>query len=187
MTVFFINPFLGVADGDFESIATVTVGSGGAANADFQDIPATYQHLQLRITARTERTNAFDGLHIRANNDSTGNYPFHYLYGTGASVTASGSTASTSFGLQVQRLPGDSATASIFGGVVVDILDYASTSKNKTIRYLGGVDQNGSGEVFIGSAVWLSTSAIDRLTVLSLNGVDLAQHSTVALYGIKAP
>jgi hypothetical protein len=35
--------------GDFESIATVTVGGGGAANVEFTSIPATYTHLQLRI------------------------------------------------------------------------------------------------------------------------------------------
>jgi hypothetical protein len=39
------------AVGDYESIATVTVGSGGAANVEFTSIPATYTHLQLRLLA----------------------------------------------------------------------------------------------------------------------------------------
>jgi hypothetical protein len=36
------------AVGDFESIATVSVGSGGAADVEFTSIPATYTHLQIR-------------------------------------------------------------------------------------------------------------------------------------------
>ena len=33
----------------YESIATVTVGSGGTSEINFTSIPATYTHLQLRI------------------------------------------------------------------------------------------------------------------------------------------
>ena len=46
--MFFINPFIFAAGGDFESIATVTVGGGGAASIEFTSIPGTYQHLQIR-------------------------------------------------------------------------------------------------------------------------------------------
>jgi hypothetical protein len=37
---------LTAAAGDFESIATVTVGSGGSAVISFTSIPSTYAHLQ---------------------------------------------------------------------------------------------------------------------------------------------
>ena len=36
----------------YESIATVTVGSGGAANVEFTSIPGTYTHLQIRMLGR---------------------------------------------------------------------------------------------------------------------------------------
>ncbi len=39
--MFFINPFIYAGGGDFESIATVTVGSGGAASIEFASIPST--------------------------------------------------------------------------------------------------------------------------------------------------
>ncbi|NCU72421.1 MAG: hypothetical protein EBY66_05360 [Candidatus Fonsibacter lacus] len=35
--------------GSYESIATVTVGSGGSSYIEFTSIPATYSHLQIRI------------------------------------------------------------------------------------------------------------------------------------------
>ena len=38
---------------DFESIATVSVGSGGAANVEFTSIPATFTHLQIRAILKT--------------------------------------------------------------------------------------------------------------------------------------
>lgn len=33
---------------DYDSIATTTVGAGGAASITFSSIPSTYQHLQIR-------------------------------------------------------------------------------------------------------------------------------------------
>jgi len=42
----------------YESIASVTVGSGGAANVEFTSIPATYTHLQIRGIARSGRTDS---------------------------------------------------------------------------------------------------------------------------------
>ena len=35
----------------YESIATVTVGSGGSSSLTFSSIPATYTHLQIRYMA----------------------------------------------------------------------------------------------------------------------------------------
>jgi hypothetical protein len=33
----------------------------------------------------------------------------------------------------------------VFGVAIIDILDYANTSKNKTVRALSGEDENGAG------------------------------------------
>lgn len=68
--------------------------------------------------------------------------------------------------------------------VVVDILDYANTNKNKTIRVLAGVDNNGSGEVALNSGLWPSTSALNTIKILTTSG-NLNQYSSFALYGIK--
>jgi hypothetical protein len=60
---------LTAAVGDFESIATVTVGGGGAATVEFTSIPATYTHLQLRYIAQ------------KTSNGSNYNvYPFQWRY-----------------------------------------------------------------------------------------------------------
>jgi hypothetical protein len=45
---------------DFESIATVTVGGGGASSISFTSIPATYKHLQLEIYGKNNRGTVTD-------------------------------------------------------------------------------------------------------------------------------
>jgi hypothetical protein len=184
--MFFINPFIyGGAGGDFESIATVTVGSGGAANVEFTSIPSTYQHLQIRAVFRSARSEAFDAnLYMQVNGDTGNNYNAHDLTGSGSSASASsggtGAQASIGYG------PTNGRTASAFGGIVLDILDYGSTTKNKTMRSLSGYDANGTGIVALSSGLWMSTSAVTSLKFFIFS-YNLVQHSTFALYGVKAP
>ena len=73
--------------------------------------------------------------------------------------------------------------ANIFGTGIIDILDYADTSKYKTVRTLFGYDANGSGYIAFSSNLWQSTSAITSITMTPVNGI--AEYSSFALYGIK--
>jgi hypothetical protein len=169
----------GVAN-SYESIATVTVGSGGSSSVTFSSIPSTYQHLQIRgITKSTASSQDF--LYLRVNSDTGTNYSSHRIQGDGASATASG------FATQDQCWFGFAAGTSntnIFGATVLDILDYANTNKNKTMRGLHGVDYNGSGIVYGPfSNAWYSTSAITSITIYGASNI--GQYSSFALYGIK--
>ena len=83
------------AAGDFESIATVSVGSGGAANVEFTNIPNTYSHLQIRASYLCSSNN---NPYIRAGGssiDTAGNYSWHHLYGDGSSALNNGSGSQT--------------------------------------------------------------------------------------------
>lgn len=174
------------AAGDFESIATVTVGGGGAANAEFTSIPATFTHLQIRYIARAASGgSAFDPNFIRFNSDTASNYAYHYLTGNGSTAAAgAGSTQTSTWG---GLWPYDAATASAYGAGVIDILDYANTNKYKTLRTLSGVDTNGSGESFYNSGLWMSTSAITSIRITPATGsVNFKQYSHFALYGIRS-
>ena len=188
--MFFINPFIyGGAGGDFESIATVTVGSGGATDVTFSDIPGTYQHLQLRAIVReTNRSDMNSDLALQFNGNSTAaDYAIHYLIGNGTAAVA-GSETSRGNVAAYRAMTADNATASVFGAAVVDILDYASTSKNKVIRSFQGHDRNGAGIGGLSSGVWLSTNAITSIKLFShYSPGKLAQYSHLALYGVKAP
>ena len=169
--------------GAYESIATVTVGSGGASSIEFTSIPGTYQHLQIRYVLRSNRSNALDNVKIEANGDTASNYTRHLLRGDGSSAGAFGEGSTV---MNYQYATGANATSSVFGVGVVDLLDYASTSKTKTVRAFTGYDNNGSGIAALSSGLWNSTSAITSLKLVP-EGTAWVQHSTAALYGIKAP
>ena len=177
----------GVSTTSFESIATVTVGSGGATSAEFTSIPATYSHLQVRLLGRDTRNASGDNFSIQFNSDTNAaNYvSYHWILGDGSTVSA-GVVAG---GVQGQIVIGEVSTAqtsaNIFSAGVFDILDYANTNKYKTVRNLNGLDKNGSGALTFSSGLWMSTNAITNIKIFGNNG-NWAQYSHFALYGIKA-
>lgn len=174
----------GATIGDYESIATVSVGVGGTATVSFTSIPSTYSHLQIRGIARENRAIVTGGtMKMTFNSDTAANYSVHTLYGDGAAA-ASQATANTAYS-QVGYATGTSALTNNFGAFVTDILDYANTSKYKTVRTLGGGDNNGAGEMDFGSSNWRSTSAISRIDITGSTGANILQYSSFALYGIK--
>ena len=177
-----ISGHLWAPSGAYDSIATTTVGAGGAATVTFSSIPSTYTHLQIRWIARNASTNATDSFGINFNSDTGANYAWHWLYGTGSSVSAYG-TGSQTAGL-IECTSGAGATSGIFGGGYIDILDYANTTKYKTVRSLGGADANGSGGIFLMSSLWQNTNAVSTILLTSNSG-NFQQYSQFALYGIK--
>lgn len=164
----------------FESIATVTVSGTSTTTITFSSIPSTYKSIQIRGIYRKLLTGGF-GPNFQFNNDTAGNYTNHYLNGS-SSATASNSTGDSYF----DGPPGPSASqaASIFGAIIVDIIDYSTTSKYKTIRSIGGVNNDGPGNIRLNSSLWLSTNAISTITIT--NGTDVFEAGTTyALYGVK--
>jgi hypothetical protein len=168
--------------GDFESIATVSVGAGGAANVEFTSIPGTYQHLQVRYIARGTNA-AVDVEHQCQINGATGSvYSYHIVYGDGASTGSAASSSNTK--IVLNDFFGSTALASTYGVGVMDILDYANTNKYKTTRTLIGRDRNGAGIMLFHSGLYQSTNAITSLKFFPSTG-NFAQYTHFALYGIK--
>lgn len=173
----FVTPTLPTS---FESIATLTA-AGGETSLTFNSISGTYKHLQIRgIQRRNAAGSSYVGL--RANGISTSTYIYHQLYGDGSTANAGGATGSN--WIIGPRMASTTNAASIFGGFVIDIIDYASTTKNKTVRFFGGYDANGTGEIHLDSGLINATTAITSLTMY-FGGDALASGSTFALYGIK--
>ena len=172
-----------VADSSYESIQTVTVGSGGSASVSFTSIPATYNHLQIRTIARSAKIGTEDFIYLRFNADTGNNYAWHDLEGDGAAVYA-GNTSSIAQIFTYYITTANSA-ANIFGAGVIDILDYKNTNKNKTVRTLGGDDKNGSGYVVFASGLWQNTNAVSTITLINASATNFQEYSSFALYGIK--
>jgi hypothetical protein len=171
---FGFSSLVAAAGPSYESIATTTVGSGGAASVAFSSIPSTYKHLQVRILNKV--VSGTPDLLMRFNNDSGLNYNFHILRGNGTSVTAERYIAASI----------SNPVSDYFQASITDIFDYTSTSKTKTSRTLEGRENNTSGEVGMWSHLWFATpAAITSITFIPNTGTNIAQHSSFALYGIK--
>lgn len=184
-----MSPILGIfasstpSVGDFESIATVTVGSGGSASISFSTIPTIYKHLQIRGISRSTDSAAYTQTNLTING-VTSNYTVHQLFGAGSgNATAYGTTGQAS--TQFEAMTADTATASIFGGSIIDILDYQSVNKYKTFRILAGYDANGSGRLALSSGMTTTnTNAVTSVTLTPRFG-NFKEHTSFALYGVK--
>lgn len=175
-----IASMLGVGGGvatDYESIATVSVGSGGTSAVEFTGIVGTYSHLQIRGLAKGGEA-TYSQFKIQFNSDTGANYSTHALYGTGTTAGAEGFSG-YSFGAFY------SGSTTNFGALVIDVLDYANTNKYKTVRTLAGVDGNGSGIIDLASAGWRNTNAVTSVKITTAGTGTIAQYSNFALYGIK--
>ena len=178
-----ISGHLWSPEGAYDALATVTVPSGGVSSITFAGIPTGYKHLQLRASAHFEGTgNAYLNMQMQFNGDTGSNYVYHRLYGNGSSASADATTSTTR--INTPWIP-DNLYTSNYGGQIIDLLDYSSVVKNKTVRVLGGFDGNGSGLLGLFSGAWLNSSTAITSISISIPSNTISQHSSFALYGVK--
>ena len=128
-------------------IAGSTLGSATAA-IDFNSIPQTFTHLQVRMFLKSQSTN--NDFSIGANGSfSITNSSSHSLVGNGASASSGawvsqGYVSPTNSGVGLTAFPSGSV-----GSAIIDLLDYTNTNKTKVLRILWGSDQNGAGFVLL--------------------------------------
>jgi hypothetical protein len=120
-------------------------------------------------------------MEMQFNGDTGNNYARHDIYGDGGSA---GAEAATSTNAIWMNSSGNANAANMFGGGVIDILDYANTNKYKTSRALSGGDYNGAGFLMLSSGVWMNTSAVTSITFFGYT-TPFLQYTTFALYGVK--
>jgi hypothetical protein len=167
----------------YVKIASVTVGSGGAANIDFTSIPSTYTDLKLVHSTRMSGANPYEVIALEFNNDTTtANYNFMYLYANG-NATSSGS-GNIKFGGYGNAA---SATASTFGNTEIYVPNYlGSNQKSYSTDTVveNNSTTNGQWILAIHAGKWSNTSAITSVKLIPGSGT-FVQYSTATLYGIK--
>jgi hypothetical protein len=166
----------------YESIASAT-GTGSSGTITFSSIPATYKHLQIRLIARSSESAAQTNYEMQINGDTGSNYARHNLRAVGASVASSGVASQTS--IAVCAMAAANSPANTVSPKIIDIVDYASTTKYKTVRIVEGqVNATYGGQVHYRSGLWQNTAAITSIT-LFVTGYNFTTQSSFALYGIK--
>jgi hypothetical protein len=162
----------------YEIIASVTVGSGGAADIEFTSIPATYTDLVVLLCARMDRAAVTDSVAIRFN-DITVSYTQRTLTGDGS---AAGSDSETNID---GRQGGNTATSNTFGNAIYYVPNYAG-STNKSVSVDSVSETNATTQYMrLSAGLWSDTAAITKITLISVNAANFMEHSTAYLYGIS--
>jgi hypothetical protein len=164
----------------YEAIATVTVGSGGAASIDFTSIPATYTDLLVKLSLRYSG-NGDSRVYFNFNGAGL-NATSRLLYGFGSSGVGS---TSYSTGVAVFGLCGSTETANTFANNEVYIPNYISASTYKSFSSDGTNETNNTiNAMGLMAGLWSNNSAISSIAITPPSGT-FVQYSTATLYGIK--
>jgi hypothetical protein len=166
-----------------EAIATTYL-EADAASVTFSSIPATYEHLQLRISAKQDyasTTTASYGM-IQLNGDTGANYSDHRMYGKSSTVAGTAGTGQTVWylGRYANLTP-----AANFSGTIWDILDYANTNKNTTCMLVSGVGLDPAWVEF-SSGLWDDTAAVHTILIDRSGGSNWMRGSEFTLYGLNS-
>lgn len=173
-----------VASSDFKLAETIVSSPVASVTFDVSSYAAQgYKNLQIRMATRdTIGSTGSAGVWLQMNSDTASNYAWHRVGGGAGTAFSGGSASATRILVGLGAKSTDSAN--VFGAVVTDILDFASTSKNKTIRSLAGNASSissASMEINLNSGLWLSTSAVTSLTISG--DTSFAADSRFSLYG----
>lgn len=159
-------------------------GTGSATSITFSNIPQNYQHLQIRGIVKNAFTTTSTGVgnvNITFNGVGGTSYATHTLRGSGTAASAFGDANYSS--IYPNAVANSHANnTNIVGAIIIDIHDYASTTKNKTVRNFSGVDYNGGGLIELNSGVFLSTNAITSITLTTSQ--NWTTQTSFALYGM---
>ena len=145
-----MSPIIGVIDSaktnwlsttNFDSIASATAAGGAGTSITFNSIPQTYSHLRLHILCATYDGNV-RGLQIGCNNDTSSSYSAHAYFQTNGAMIENNAT-SLQYATFFAGSYGMHGLANYWSPLIVDIYDYANTSKNKTMMAYGGNTGNG--------------------------------------------
>jgi hypothetical protein len=158
----------------YTAIATVTVGSGGAASINFTSIPQTFTDLQLLVSARDNDGGYGSAYDLTFNGTGWSGNRELYSYGgtTGAGLTA-GELAGC----------GNGATASTFGNASVYIPAYTGNKSKMIIS--DSVSENNNANNVITVFHSGSSGVTAAITSISITAGLFLQYTTATLYGIK--
>jgi hypothetical protein len=196
-----LSPIFGILDSSksnwlatlaWDSIATYSSGSTSVIN--FNTIPQTYKHLRVVARLKDTRSGApYSSGNMTFNGVSTG-YPYTYIFADSRTNNSTpfddSTTGGTSFPLSCAGGSPYISNGAIYGYSLIDIYDYSSTSKTKTIiGHQGFIDGSSSYSIksqtrFLATGLWNNTSAITSIAIASENP-NFTSDVRVSLYGIK--
>ena len=168
-----------------QPIYTQTVGAGGTGAITFNNIPQGFTDLKIVVSARS-LLSGFDNLMLRFNNDTNvDNYSTTGTFADGASVVSERILDFYTLSYAAGSLPNALSAANTFGSLDVYIPNYTMGTFKQII--IDNVAENNVASLYIrdtmGSSLYRSTTPITSVSVFGFG--NLAQHTTVTLYGVS--
>lgn len=161
--------------------------SGTQSSVIFSNLVSTYgssyQHLQLKVVARSNRAADASSIEIQFNSDTATNYRYHNIRGDGTTIVSYDSGSREYIGTTL--IPAANFTANIFGTFTMDILDPFETTKQKMTRNFWFVPSGNFKFVGQTGGIWLNTSAIDSIKIYDANA-SFISGSRFSLYGLRS-
>ena len=160
--------------------------SGDAASVTFSSIPASYDHLYLKISARTDGVASTQWLNYQFNNDTGSNYG--RVAWTANTSTPTHAYSGSQTVATYNYIDGGGVGASMFSSIEAWIMDYSNTSYYKQIFSQSHASStsttDGNWGIRQAAANWNNTAAISEIDILT-NASNFVQYSTFTLYGIN--
>ena len=149
------------------------------SSVTFSSIPATYDHLEVTVYARTDRSAVNDVVNMTFNTDTTAsNYDHQELQGAGTTVSANTDAANFRIGVYASSSEG----ANEFGIGTTTIYNYTKTDRHKhRLTVMGS-----SERVLLYSRRWEDTSAINQIVLTPNVGDNFLAGSVFELRGINS-
>lgn len=148
----------------------------------FSTYALSYNYLQLRYVARTNRTDGLASvIEIDINSDSSPIYEGDNIRGNGADVLALPQLNRPQ--IRIGLMPQANSASGAFSGGIIDLFEPFSNNKNTIIQALSGSAQDLNQQVGLFSGIYNSLASVDSFSLLS-NGAFIAG-SRFSLYGIK--
>ena len=181
-----------------EAISTVYLEADGAEASYliWDDIPSTYESLEIRMSAQSNRASyGNDAVLMRLGDtghspvDTGNNYSFETLE-TDAHNAELGQKVAGVNSMYVGRIATGFAGAGNFGTCTILILDYANANKNTTVMGLGGMTSAvgttaNSTKIRIASGLWDDVSVVNAIHLQPVDGGAWNRGSVFTLYGLK--
>jgi hypothetical protein len=151
-------------------------------------IPDTYDHLMLKVSARTDRSGYYyDEMDITLNADTGNNYSSTTLY-TGSLTPDSTRNSNQASGAYFDCTSGGTL-ASTFSANTLWIPHYANTTNYKQVLHESAVVNDSATDarwyLLVTAMLWSATpAAVHTITLTPEAGDDFVRYSTITLYGV---
>lgn len=164
--------------------SSITVGSGGATQIEFTNIPQDGKDLLLLISARSGVASGADGVlaSIKYNNSSDSTYTTLRVFGLGtdASSTVTTNGTSTSF----YRMTTPDQAASVFAVGRVYVANYAGSANKLSFSEAGFNNSNTAIDARFTFFRRANTAAITSIQITNLDN-SFVQHTIASLYTVS--